>query len=132
MPCVFRAYAQNAQGLWILYDENTFMRNQCARKWIIIQKSLYFQCFLIFCAARAPAMSRHSKWSTIKRHKGIADQKRGNLFTKLANAITIAAPPAKIIPKMIFRRRGGMEKARGPNIPKDNIARATARAKGAE
>src|SRR3989338_2872944 len=48
MPCVFRAYAQNAQGLWILYDENTFMRNQCARKWIIIQKSLYFQCFFVF------------------------------------------------------------------------------------
>ena len=132
MPCVFRAYAQNAQGLWILYDENTFMRNQCARKWIIIQKSLYFQCFLIFCAARAPAMSRHSKWSTIKRHKGIADQKRGNLFTKLANAITIAARHGQSIPEMNFKLRMAMDKARAANMPKDNIARAIARAKGAE
>ncbi|EKD84975.1 MAG: hypothetical protein ACD_38C00119G0001, partial [uncultured bacterium] len=35
-------------------------------------------------------MSGHSKWSTIKRQKGVADIKRGQTFTKLANAITIA------------------------------------------
>ena len=36
-------------------------------------------------------MSGHSKWSTIKRKKGAADAKRSNAFTKIANAISIAA-----------------------------------------
>ena len=36
-------------------------------------------------------MSGHSKWSTIKRQKGAADAKRGQLFTKLAREITVAA-----------------------------------------
>ncbi|MFH1535035.1 MAG: YebC/PmpR family DNA-binding transcriptional regulator, partial [Patescibacteria group bacterium] len=36
-------------------------------------------------------MSGHSKWSSIKRQKGVTDAKRGTLFTKLANAITLAA-----------------------------------------
>ena len=36
-------------------------------------------------------MSGHSKWATIKRAKAATDAKRGNLFTKLANAITVAA-----------------------------------------
>ncbi|EKD65099.1 MAG: hypothetical protein ACD_50C00190G0001, partial [uncultured bacterium] len=35
-------------------------------------------------------MSGHSKWATIKRQKGAADIKRGQVFTKLANAIIIA------------------------------------------
>ena len=36
-------------------------------------------------------MSGHSKWSQIKRQKGAADQKRGQLFSKLTNAIILAA-----------------------------------------
>ena len=36
-------------------------------------------------------MSGHSKWATIKRKKGAADAKRGQLFSKLARAIIVAA-----------------------------------------
>ena len=36
-------------------------------------------------------MSGHSKWSTIKRAKGVNDVKRGQLFTKLAREIVIAS-----------------------------------------
>ena len=36
-------------------------------------------------------MSGHSKWSTIKRKKGAADAKRGQLFTRLAREIAIVA-----------------------------------------
>ena len=36
-------------------------------------------------------MSGHSKWSTIKRKKGAADAKRGQLFTRLAREIAITA-----------------------------------------
>jgi YebC/PmpR family DNA-binding regulatory protein len=66
-------------------------------------------------------MSGHSKWSTIKHAKGAADAKRGAIFTKLANAITIAVKnqqnPAALI-----------EKAREANMPKDKIQRAIDRA----
>jgi YebC/PmpR family DNA-binding regulatory protein len=77
-------------------------------------------------------MSRHSKWSTIKRQKGVADQKRGMVFTKLANAITIAARHGPPDPEMNFKLRMAIDKARAANMPKDNIERAIARAKGAE
>lgn len=36
-------------------------------------------------------MSGHSHWSGIKHRKGIADQKRGQVFSKLLSAITAAA-----------------------------------------
>ena len=36
-------------------------------------------------------MSGHSKWAQIHRQKGVADTKRGAIFTKLGNAITAAA-----------------------------------------
>lgn len=66
-------------------------------------------------------MSGHSKWSTIKRQKGAADAKRGAVFTKLANAITIAVKnnhnPATLI-----------EKAKAANMSKENIQRAIDRA----
>ncbi len=77
-------------------------------------------------------MSRHSKWSTIKRQKGVADQKRGMVFTKLANLITIAARQGLPDQEMNFKLRVAVEKARAVNMPKDNIERAIARAKGTE
>jgi transcriptional/translational regulatory protein YebC/TACO1 len=36
-------------------------------------------------------MAGHSKWAQIKRQKGAADAKRGQVFTKLAREITVAA-----------------------------------------
>lgn len=76
-------------------------------------------------------MSGHSKWSTIKRQKGVADNKRGQLFTKLAREITVAARAGLPDPDSNFRLRIAVEKARKENMPKDNIDRAIERAKGA-
>jgi YebC/PmpR family DNA-binding regulatory protein len=76
-------------------------------------------------------MSGHSKWSTIKRQKGAADQKRGMLFTKLSNAISVAAKAGgSADPAMNFRLRLAIDAAKAANMPKDNIERAIARAAG--
>ena len=79
-------------------------------------------------------MSGHSKWSTIKRQKGISDQKRGQAFTKLAGAITIAVRQGGGVsdPNSNFKLRLAIEKARSVNMPKDNIERAIERGKGAD
>ena len=77
-------------------------------------------------------MSGHSKWATIKRAKGANDAKRGQLFTKLSKAITIAVQQGGGIadPDSNFRLRLAIESARGANMPKDNIERAIQRASG--
>lgn len=77
-------------------------------------------------------MSGHSKWSTIKRQKGAQDQKRGALFTKLSNAITVAVKQGGGIadPDSNFRLRLAVDAARTANMPKDNIDRAIQRAAG--
>lgn len=75
-------------------------------------------------------MSGHSKWSTIKRQKGAADIKRGQTFTKIANAITIALKQGGGVadPESNFKLRLAIEKARAANVPKENIERALRRA----
>ncbi len=77
-------------------------------------------------------MSGHSKWAQIKRQKGIADIKRGQAFTKVANAITIAVKQGGGVtdPNQNYRLRLEIEKARALNMPKSNIERATERGKG--
>lgn len=77
-------------------------------------------------------MSGHSKWSTIKRQKGAADQKRGQMFTKLSLAITMAVREGGGIgdPNSNFRLRLAIDTARNANMPKENIERAIARASG--
>lgn len=76
-------------------------------------------------------MSGHSKWSTIKRQKGVADIKRGQTFTKLANAITIAARlGGSGDPGSNPRLRMELENARQVNMPKENIQRAVDRGLG--
>lgn len=74
-------------------------------------------------------MSGHSKWSQIKRQKGVTDNRRSAVFGKLSNAITIAARGG-IDPEMNFQLRIAVDKARAANMPKDNIERAIDRAKG--
>src|SRR3984957_15029490 len=75
-------------------------------------------------------MSGHSKWASIKHKKAIVDQRRGQHFTKLTRAITVAA-----------REGGGdidgnpslalaVQKARDASMPKDNIERAIAKGTG--
>jgi YebC/PmpR family DNA-binding regulatory protein len=76
-------------------------------------------------------MSGHSKWSTIKRQKGATDAKRGQLFTKLAREITVAARAGSTDPDANFRLRLAVDRARVANMPKENIERAIQRG-GAE
>ncbi|HEY5805995.1 MAG TPA: YebC/PmpR family DNA-binding transcriptional regulator [Candidatus Saccharimonadales bacterium] len=71
-------------------------------------------------------MSGHSKWSTIKREKGAKDAARGAVFTKLGNAIAIAAR-AGTDPTTNFALRLAMDKARAANMPMANIERAVQR-----
>lgn len=75
-------------------------------------------------------MSGHSKWSTIKRKKGAADAKRGQLFTRLAREITIAAREGGGDPEANFRLRLAIDRARANNMPKENIERAIQRGTG--
>lgn len=76
-------------------------------------------------------MSGHSKWSTIKRQKGVADIKRGQTFTKLANAITIAVKMGGSgDPESNPRLRMEVDEARSVNMPKENIQRAIDRGLG--
>ncbi len=77
-------------------------------------------------------MSGHSKWAKIHRAKEASDQKRGQSFTKLSNAITLAVKEGSGIadPEFNFRLRMAIDKAREANMPKDNIARAVDRAAG--
>lgn len=76
-------------------------------------------------------MSGHSKWAQIKRQKGTLDAKRGQAFTKLANAITIAVKQGGGgDPSSNFKLRLMIEKARSINMPKENIERAIRAAQG--
>ncbi len=74
-------------------------------------------------------MSGHSKWSTIKRQKASCDARRSNLFTKLANAVTLAAR-AGGDPAMNFQLRLALERAHAANMPKDSVERAIKRGTG--
>lgn len=73
-------------------------------------------------------MSGHSKWSTIKRQKGAKDAARGAVFTKLGNAIAIAARSGTD-PDTNFALRLAMDKAKAANMPAANIQRAIDRIK---
>jgi YebC/PmpR family DNA-binding regulatory protein len=75
-------------------------------------------------------MSGHSKWSTIKRAKGVTDAKRGALFTKVAREISVAARQGGGDPDANYRLRLAVEKARAVNMPSDNIKRTIDKATG--
>ena len=75
-------------------------------------------------------MSGHSKWSSIKRKKGATDAKRGQLFSKLARAIIVAAREGGPDPAANLALQNAIDKARDASMPKDNIDRAIARGAG--
>lgn len=74
-------------------------------------------------------MSGHSKWSKIKRQKGANDAARGAVFTKLGNAIAIAARNGED-PEMNFSLRLAIDKAKSANMPMANIQRSIDRGAG--
>lgn len=79
-------------------------------------------------------MSGHSKWSQIKRKKGIKDQQKGLIFSKLAKVITLSVVEGGGItdPVKNVRLRLAIDHARAENMPKENIARAIEKSKRSE
>ena len=75
-------------------------------------------------------MSGHSKWHTTKRHKAVIDAKRGKIFSNLAKEITLAARAGGGNPETNSRLRTQVDKARGANMPADNIKRAIQKGTG--
>ncbi|HSX41476.1 MAG TPA: YebC/PmpR family DNA-binding transcriptional regulator [Candidatus Saccharimonadales bacterium] len=75
-------------------------------------------------------MSGHSKWHSIKHQKAAADAKRGAAFTKLANAIAVAARKGGGDPETNFSLRLAIQKAKGANMPAANIDRSIKRGTG--
>jgi YebC/PmpR family DNA-binding regulatory protein len=76
-------------------------------------------------------MSGHSKWASIKHKKAIVDSRRGQQFTKLARAITVAARDGGGDPDANATLENAIRKAKEASMPKDNIERAIARGTGA-
>ena len=75
-------------------------------------------------------MSGHSKWAQIKRQKAATDQKRAAVFTKLGNAISVAAKEGSGDLSSNFKLRLAVDSAKAANMPKDNIERAIKRGTG--
>jgi YebC/PmpR family DNA-binding regulatory protein len=76
-------------------------------------------------------MSGHSKWHSIKHKKAVVDARRGQHFTKLARAITVAAREGGGDPDANAALALAIQKARDASMPKDNIERAIAKGTGA-
>lgn len=74
-------------------------------------------------------MSGHSKWSQIKHQKGMADAKKGQVFSKITRMITVAARKGES-PEMNPDLRVAIEKAKAVNMPTENIERAIKRGGG--
>jgi YebC/PmpR family DNA-binding regulatory protein len=75
-------------------------------------------------------MSGHSKWASIKHKKAVVDSRRGQQFTKLARAITVAARDGGGDPDSNASLENAIRKAKEASMPKDNIERAIARGTG--
>ena len=75
-------------------------------------------------------MSGHSKWSSIKHQKGVADARRGQLFTKLTREIIVVVREGGSNPESNFRLRLAVQKARDNNMPLDNIERSIKKGSG--
>ena len=75
-------------------------------------------------------MSGHSKWRSIKHKKAIVDARRGQHFTKLARAVTVAAREGGGEPDGNPALSLAIQRARDASMPKDNIERAIAKGTG--
>lgn len=91
---------------------------------------LYLLGFAVLELTGGTELSGHSKWAQIKRQKGVADVRRGQLFTKLAREITVAVRQGGPSLESNFQLRLVVQKARDNNMPSDNIERAIKRGAG--
>ena len=69
-------------------------------------------------------MSGHSKWSQIKHKKASVDAKKSKVFSKIAQAISLASREKGPDPDLNPTLRALIEKAQAANVPKDTIERA--------
>src|SRR5579871_1303759 len=76
------------------------------------------------------SMAGHSRWSKVKHFKGVIDQRRGKLFSKLSKEITVAAKLGGGDPHFNPRLRQAIATARGESMPVDNIERAIKKGTG--
>jgi len=77
-------------------------------------------------------MAGHSKFKNIRHRKGAQDRKRGKLFTKLINEITVAARSGGGDVSANPRLRDAVEKAGKANMNKETVERAIRRGEGSE
>ncbi len=75
-------------------------------------------------------MSGHSHWSSIKHQKGREDAKRSKAFSKVSRLISVAAREGGGDPEKNPKLRQALDKAKGFNMPKDNVERAIKRGTG--
>lgn len=75
-------------------------------------------------------MAGHSKWATTKRHKAAVDGKRGKIFSAISKELTLAARSGGGDPNFNPRLRMLMQKAKGANMPADNVDRAIKKGTG--
>lgn len=76
-------------------------------------------------------MAGHSKWANIKHKKARADATRGKVWTRLIKELQVAAKSGGGDVSANPRLRLAIDKAKGANMPNDNINRAVARGAGA-
>ncbi len=75
-------------------------------------------------------MAGHNKWSKIKRQKAATDSKRSKIWARLSREVTVAAREGGGDPSMNAKLALAVDKAKGENMPKDNIERAIKRGTG--
>ncbi len=75
-------------------------------------------------------MAGHSHWAGIKHKKAVIDAKRGKFWSKLSNAIIVAARSGGGDPVMNLRLRYAIDDARAASMPKDNISKAIKKGTG--
>jgi len=80
----------------------------------------------------AKYMAGHSKWKNIMHKKGKTDAQRAKVFTKIGKEIAIAVKEGGANPVSNTKLRDLIAKAKGLNVPNDNIERIIKKASGAD
>lgn len=75
-------------------------------------------------------MSGHSHAKKIKHAKELTDQKRGQMFSKMARVISVAVKAGGANPETNSKLKIAIEQAKGFNLPRENIERAIKQATG--